>query len=591
MAALKIVPGQSGYMNLTSTERDTIQHVERFGASLSLVGVSFIFWAYWMFKRVRTVPNTFILFASIANVGASIACLIGYAGIVAGDDSGLCKVQAFLLEMFMQSDPWWSLAMAVNVYMVFFMAYNPNNFHRHLWMYCVVCFGVPAVPAVVMLFHRPGDVHMYGNATLWCWIADAYNQLRIFLYYLPIWTCIALSALIYVAVGYHVFHQRNQLRNLTLSNQAKDASGTDLRGSAEKEPQLDDRRGACYGTVTTEVQVTAEAAECSSHASTLTDGTHDQQHEATPPSTPTGASSITPVLPPAHRHAMATAPQPPAATLHPWVSPAESLDSDDFGRSPTSHSCSRTQHSNPFQTISSVSSAPRCRSASVANVNRQNWLKTRFNHVGQAWKKFRYKLVNLDPIKLAYLRTSFVFAISVLVTWTPSSINRVYALMYPATTSYSLNLASAVVLPLQGLWNAVIFAATSWAVLAEEFKTLWIRSGVRIPGRWQEEQQEGGAVVDREGVEGFKMAWHQNGRGRVSHEEGDDGDDVLVPPERVFRERHGSVAGGFDGGGGSRRPSEYGSRRPSEYLVPPLGGPGSPRAGQGQVRVIRGGSL
>ncbi|KAK4672747.1 hypothetical protein QC763_105770 [Podospora pseudopauciseta] len=591
MAALKIVPGQSGYMNLTSTERDTIQHVERFGASLSLVGVSFIFWAYWMFKRVRTVPNTFILFASIANVGASIACLIGYAGIVAGDDSGLCKVQAFLLEMFMQSDPWWSLAMAVNVYMVFFMAYNPNNFHRHLWMYCVVCFGVPAVPAVVMLFHRPGDVHMYGNATLWCWIADAYNQLRIFLYYLPIWTCIALSALIYVAVGYHVFHQRNQLRNLTLSNQAKDASGTDLRGSAEKEPQLDDRRGACYGTVTTEVQVTAEAAECSSHASTLTDGTHDQQHEATPPSTPTGASSITPVLPPAHRHAMATAPQPPAATLHPWVSPAESLDSDDFGRSPTSHSCSRTQHSNPFKTISSVSSAPRCRSASVANVNRQNWLKTRFDHVGQAWKKFRYKLVNLDPIKLAYLRTSFVFAISVLVTWTPSSINRVYALMYPATTSYSLNLASAVVLPLQGLWNAVIFAATSWAVLAEEFKTLWIRSGVRIPGRWQEEQQEGGAVVDREGVEGFKMAWHQNGRGRVSHEEGDDGDDVLVPPERVFRERHGSVAGGFDGGGGSRRPSEYGSRRPSEYLVPPLGGPGSPRAGQGQVRVIRGGSL
>lgn len=66
----------------------------------------------------------------------------------------------------MQSDPWWSLAMAVNVYMVFFMAYNPNNFHRHLWMYCVVCFGVPAVPAVVMLFHRPGDVHMYGNATV-----------------------------------------------------------------------------------------------------------------------------------------------------------------------------------------------------------------------------------------------------------------------------------------------------------------------------------------------------------------------------------------------------------------------------------------
>ncbi len=34
-----------------------------------------------------------------------------------------------------------------------------------------------------------------------------------------------LSVVIYVAVGYHVFHQRNQLRNLTLSNQARDTSG------------------------------------------------------------------------------------------------------------------------------------------------------------------------------------------------------------------------------------------------------------------------------------------------------------------------------------------------------------------------------
>ena len=32
-----------------------------------------------------------------------------------------------------------------------------------------------------------------------------------------------LSSVIYVAVGYHVFHHRNQLRNLTLSNQARDA--------------------------------------------------------------------------------------------------------------------------------------------------------------------------------------------------------------------------------------------------------------------------------------------------------------------------------------------------------------------------------
>jgi hypothetical protein len=57
---------------------------------------------------------------------------------------------------------------------------------------------------------------------LWCWINDKYNQLRIFTYYLPIWTCIVLSAVIYGAVGYQVFQGRSQLRNLTLSNQARD---------------------------------------------------------------------------------------------------------------------------------------------------------------------------------------------------------------------------------------------------------------------------------------------------------------------------------------------------------------------------------
>lgn len=45
-----------------------------------------------------------------------------------------------------------------------------------------------------------------------------------------------LSAVIYFAVGYHVFHQRNQLRNLSLSTQGKDLTGdsTDVRDSAEK---------------------------------------------------------------------------------------------------------------------------------------------------------------------------------------------------------------------------------------------------------------------------------------------------------------------------------------------------------------------
>src|SRR3954466_1311355 len=69
---------------------------------------------------------------------------------------------------------------------------------------------------------------------LWCWIGDSWNSLRIFTYYLPIWVCIMLSAIIYFAVGYQVFHQRNQLRNLTLSNPGKEASTSDVRDSGDR---------------------------------------------------------------------------------------------------------------------------------------------------------------------------------------------------------------------------------------------------------------------------------------------------------------------------------------------------------------------
>jgi len=86
-------------MKLSEDEIRVIVALERVGASLSLVGVVSILVTFALFKRLRTVPNIFILFASIANIGASTACLIGLDGISAGFGSALCQTQGFLLEM------------------------------------------------------------------------------------------------------------------------------------------------------------------------------------------------------------------------------------------------------------------------------------------------------------------------------------------------------------------------------------------------------------------------------------------------------------------------------------------------------------
>jgi len=75
--------------------------------------------------------------------------------------------------------------------------------------------------------------------------------------------------------------------------------------------------------------------------------------------------------------------------------------------------------------------------------------------------RYSLKLKRLDPVKVAYLRTSFIFAFAVLVTWIPSSINRLFSLSHNRDVSFELSLASGCVLPLQGVWNAIIFLTTS----------------------------------------------------------------------------------------------------------------------------------
>lgn len=90
------------------------------------------------------------------------------------------------------------------------------------------------------------------------------------------------------------------------------------------------------------------------------------------------------------------------------------------------------------------------------------------------------KFVIDDPVKRAYLRTSFLFALSVLVTWIPSSMNRIHS-WQTGTSPYEYHIAAASVLPLQGLWNSVIFFVTSWDAVSawwrERVIDKWLRNG------------------------------------------------------------------------------------------------------------------
>lgn len=66
-----------------------------------------------------------------------------------------------------------------------------------------------------------------------------------------------------------------------------------------------------------------------------------------------------------------------------------------------------------------------------------------------------------DSAAWAYTKVAVLFFVAMMVTWIPSSANRVYSVVHPGEISIGLSFASAFVLPLQGFWNALIYTTTS----------------------------------------------------------------------------------------------------------------------------------
>ena len=79
-------------------------------------------------------------------------------------------------------------------------------------------------------------------------------------------------------------------------------------------------------------------------------------------------------------------------------------------------------------------------------------------------------LDDMDPVKVAYTKCASLFFLSIIVTWVPSSANRVYGLNHTSSPSYPLSLGAAAVLPLQGFWNTIIFFWISWNIVTDQWR-------------------------------------------------------------------------------------------------------------------------
>lgn len=96
----------------------------------------------------------------------------------------------------------------------------------------------------------------------------------------------------------------------------------------------------------------------------------------------------------------------------------------------------------------------------------------------------------LNSAAWSYTKCSILFFTAILITWIPSSANRVYSLIHQKRSSAPLEFMSAFVLPLQGFWNALIYAVTSWNAC----KNLW--ADLRLGRRPDVTELVGGMAPD-----------------------------------------------------------------------------------------------
>lgn len=88
----------------------------------------------------------------------------------------------------MPADTFWTLAMAVNVYLTFYFKFDAQRLRKMEIPYLLACYGIPFVIALTYIFiSTPERGRMYDNATLWCWISPQWDIFRIATFYGPIW--------------------------------------------------------------------------------------------------------------------------------------------------------------------------------------------------------------------------------------------------------------------------------------------------------------------------------------------------------------------------------------------------------------------
>ncbi|ROT41259.1 G-protein coupled receptor [Sodiomyces alkalinus F11] len=445
--------------SLAEDDADALSIIERTCSIFSLLGCVFIIVTFTSSKAFRKPINRLVFYASIGNAITNVATMMARSYIHAPDSFG-CQFQAFLIQMFMGADVLWILSMAINVYLTFYYKFDAERLRKMEILYFLCCYGIPLVPALTYIFVRDGNGHrVYGNAGIWCWVTAEWEIWRILTFYGPIWFVLFITFFIYIRTGGDIYRKRQQLRDF-------DNHGTD--GLAPFNELF-------VPVKTTEVHITTEAAirRPADAAASLQPGPH-RPHRP-------------------HRGEPEAAPGP---------------DNSDAIYSVSITANPNPKDSPPEETAVPVAPTITHSSTGPAGSGTSTGTGTGTGTVAAPAVAARRRHYEANSAAWHYAKCAFLFFAAILITWIPSSANRVYSMVHGSSSGTPLEYMSAFVLPLQGFWNAIIYVATSWSACKVFFADLW---AWRRPAG----QQRAGL---RRGTEAYKLTSRDRANAAKSYE-------------------------------------------------------------------------
>ncbi|KAI0472153.1 family A G protein-coupled receptor-like protein [Xylariaceae sp. FL0804] len=423
---------------LTESQLGAISTIERVGSAFSICGCLLIIVTFLTSSNFHKPINRLVFYASFGNLMTNIAAIMARE-FVSWQNSFGCQFQAFLIQMFLPADALWTLAMAFNVYLTFYFKFDAERLRKMEIYYLIACYGVPFIPALVFVFvSKPSAGRMYGDATLWCWIADDWDIFRVATFYAPVWVVILLIFFIYIRAGGEIYRKHRQLRAF---------GGSSSSGTYDRETLT--TTDEPYPIKTTEINVTSQSVDLEEQGIDLSplgrraSTASASEKKGGPAASASAAYSVTITSTPSSKAGGGPPPggrpnRHSSSVHHPFPLPPSTTPAAMAVRTPVG----------PAR----PSLAPRTpRRAAARPSNDAN---------NAAWQ---------------YTKCAILFFTALLVTWIPSTANRVYSLVLPGRVAVVLEVMSAIVLPLQGFWNALIYLVTSWAA-AREFAADLLRS-------------------------------------------------------------------------------------------------------------------